>query len=212
MRKIAVSSKVAEQDPVELLRRGQVSAERLFDDDAGALGAARLGELFHDQPEQRGWDGEVVRRPLGGAEFLADGLKGCRVVVVAVDVAQQAAELVEGRGIEAAVFLDAVACPRPELVEVPAGLGHADDRHVRGGRASPSPAAPGRSSCKPDRPWHRRRPGRRSGIRSSCSLLLAVTWRRISPGVRRTGSAWPRAACPGNPPRRARRSARRAPW
>ena len=54
-----------------------------------------------------------------------------RVVVVAVDVAQQAAQLVEGRRVEAAVFLDAVARPRLELVEGPAGLGHADDRHVQ---------------------------------------------------------------------------------
>ena len=33
-----------------------------------------------------------------------------------------------------------------------------------------------------------------------------------SPRVRRTGSAWPTAACPGSPPRRATRSAGRAPW
>ena len=89
-----------------------------------------LAELLDDQPEQRGRDGEVVRRPLGGAELLADGLEGRRVLVVAVDVAQQAAQLVERRGIEPAVLLEAVARPGPELVEVPAGLGHADDRHV----------------------------------------------------------------------------------
>ena len=60
-----------QQDAIELPRRGEVPAERLFDDDAGALGAARLAELLHDHPEQHGRDGEVVGRPLGGAEFLA---------------------------------------------------------------------------------------------------------------------------------------------
>ena len=37
MRKIAFSSKAPQQDPVELPRRGEVRAERLLDDDAGAL-------------------------------------------------------------------------------------------------------------------------------------------------------------------------------
>ena len=114
MRKIADSSKAASRIAVELLRRGEVAAERLFDDDAGAVGAARLAELLHDRPEQRGRDGEVVRRPLGRAELLAERLERRRVVVVAVDVAQQAAQLVERRRIEAAVLLEAVACPRLE--------------------------------------------------------------------------------------------------
>ena len=152
-------------------------------------------------PNSDGRDGEVVRRPLRGAELLADGLEGRRVVVVAVDVAQQAGQLVERRRIEAAVLLEAVPRARLELVEVPAGLGHADDRHVRGGRASPSPAATGRSSCRPGRPWRRRTPGRRNGMRSSHARFASL--RRLSPGGRRTGSASPRAACPGSRPRRA---------
>ena len=95
------------------LRRGEVGAERLFDDDARAVGAARLGQLFHDQPEQRGRDGEVVRRPLRRAELFADGLERGRVVVVAVDIAQQAAQLVERRRIEAAVLSRGCRAPGP---------------------------------------------------------------------------------------------------
>ena len=72
-----------------------------------------LAELLHHQPEQHRRNGEVVRRALGRAELLADGLKRGRVVVVAVDVAQQAAELVEGRRIEPAVLLEAVLRPGP---------------------------------------------------------------------------------------------------
>ena len=126
MRKIALLVEGAEQNPVELLRRGEVVPEGLFDDDASAVGAARLGQLFHDEPEQRGRDGEVVRRPLRGAELFADGLKGCRVFVVAVDIAQQAAQLVESRGI--------------------------DSRRVSRGCRAPAPGA-GRDS---NRPWPRR--------------------------------------------------------
>ena len=49
MRKIDRLVEVAEQDPVQLLRRGEVAAERLLDDDARALGAARLAELLDDR-------------------------------------------------------------------------------------------------------------------------------------------------------------------
>ena len=91
---------------------------------------ARLGQLLDDQPEQHRRDGQVVRRPLGGAERLADGLERRRVLVVAVDVAQQTAQGVERRGIHPSVLLEAVVGPGPELFEVPARLRHADDRHV----------------------------------------------------------------------------------
>ena len=68
--------------------------------------------------------------PLRRAERGADGLKRGRVIVVAVHIAQQAAQPVTRRRIDAPVVLEAVTGPGPELVEVPAGLGHADDRHV----------------------------------------------------------------------------------
>src|SRR5262245_8536482 len=47
-----------EQDPIELLRRREVVTKRLLDDDAGSLGAARLGKLFHDCSEEQGRNGE----------------------------------------------------------------------------------------------------------------------------------------------------------
>ena len=61
---------VAEQDAIEVLGRGEVPAERFFDDDAATPGAARLAQLFHDHCEHRGRDGQVMGRVLGGAEFL----------------------------------------------------------------------------------------------------------------------------------------------
>ena len=71
-----------------------------------------------------------MRGALGRAELLADGLERRRVPVVAVDIAQQAAELVERRGIQSAVLLDAVARAGAELVQAPARFRHADDRRV----------------------------------------------------------------------------------
>ena len=44
----------AEQDPIQLARRGEVLPEGLLDDDAGALRAARSRQLFHDRPKSGG--------------------------------------------------------------------------------------------------------------------------------------------------------------
>ncbi len=76
-----------------------------------------------------GWPGNSAGR-CARAQFLAQRLERGRVVVIAVHVAQQAAQLVKRRRIESAVFLQAVLRPGLELVQVPARLGHADDRHV----------------------------------------------------------------------------------
>ena len=51
-----------QQDTVQLLRRGQVAAERLFDDDAGARRRSPTCQLLDDRAEQHRRNGEVVRR------------------------------------------------------------------------------------------------------------------------------------------------------
>src|SRR5262249_57608407 len=104
-----------EENPIKLLRRREVMSKRLLDDDAGSLGASRLGKLFHDRPKQQGRDGEVVGPPLGGAKFLPDGLERRRILVVAVPVAQQAAQLLEGREVHSTVALPSLLLPRPAL-------------------------------------------------------------------------------------------------
>src|SRR6266481_9981212 len=83
-----------QQDPIELPRRRQVMSEGFFDDYACVLGRARFGELLHNQLEQHGRNGEVVGRPLSRSKFFPDGLKSGGVFVVAVNIAQQAAQLV----------------------------------------------------------------------------------------------------------------------
>src|SRR5262249_47481820 len=69
-------------------------------------------------------------RSLGRAERLADGLERRRILIVAVDVAQQVAELVERRAVDPAVLVEAVLGAGAELLEVPTRLGDADDRRV----------------------------------------------------------------------------------
>src|SRR5215510_3434607 len=91
-----------EQNLVEFLGGGAVVTKGFFNDDASAFSAVRLRQLLHDQPKQRRWDGEVVRRPLRGAQLLADGLKGRRVLVVAVNIVEQARQLVESCAVESA--------------------------------------------------------------------------------------------------------------
>ncbi len=66
----------------------------------------------------------------GGTQFLAHLRESRGVGVVAVNVPQKLAHPGERIGIEAAVMFEAVLGARLELIEVPAGLGHSDDRNV----------------------------------------------------------------------------------
>jgi hypothetical protein len=68
---------------------------------------------------------------VGGAELFAESLKCRWVLVVAIDIAQQAAQLVERRGMESPVLLDAVTRSGLQLVEAPTGFRYPDDRHVK---------------------------------------------------------------------------------
>ena len=135
MRKMQRLGKGPQQNVVQFLRRGEVVAEWFLDDDACALGAARLRQLLDDVFEEQRRNRQVMRGMLRVAQLLAKRLEGRIVAVVAVDVAQQAAELVQRRRIEAAMLLQAVLGAGLELIEVPAGLGDADDRHVEVVRA-----------------------------------------------------------------------------
>src|SRR5439155_14279504 len=87
-------------------------------------------ELLDDCFEE-GWrNRQIVRGVLCCAELLADRLKGRCVAVVATDIAQQTGELRERRRVEAAVLLDTVLGSRPQLLDAPARLGHANNRYV----------------------------------------------------------------------------------
>ena len=70
-------------------------------------------------------------RALGRAEFFAQGRERGRILVIAVDVAQEGAQLRKGLRVKAPVLFDTVAGPRLELVQRPTGLRHPDYRHLQ---------------------------------------------------------------------------------
>src|SRR5947209_319782 len=72
-----------------------------------------------------------MRRPLRAIEFFTELLKGGGVGVVAIHIAQQPDQLAERFGIKSAVLHDALVCALPKLIEIPPGLGDANDRNVQ---------------------------------------------------------------------------------
>ena len=68
---------------------------------------------------------------LRSSELAAERLESRRVFVVPIHVLKQSAQLCERVTIQASVLLDAVLRPCAQLVEGPAGLGHADHRHIK---------------------------------------------------------------------------------
>src|SRR5262249_27066952 len=117
----------AKQGTVERLRREEIVTERFFNDDASAVCASSFAQLFYNHPEQPGRDGEIVRWPLRRAQLLPEGLKRRRVLIVAINIAQQTTQFFESGGIDPAVLLNAVMRSRPELIEIPARFWHPHD-------------------------------------------------------------------------------------
>src|SRR5690606_29687339 len=68
----------AVQRLVELARRREIAAERLLDDHARAVGAARVAQMIGDGREQARRQGEIVQRMRGVAELSAQRLEGRR--------------------------------------------------------------------------------------------------------------------------------------
>ncbi len=109
------------QDPVQLLRRRQVPAEGLLDDDPPVRRDAGRAETLDDGREQARGDGEVAGGPLRVAERLLQRRERLWVLVVAVDVAQLIGQDLE-RGLvvdAAAGLVDAVTGPVLELLDRP---------------------------------------------------------------------------------------------
>src|SRR5260221_4909718 len=71
-----------------------------------------------------------MRRRFAGAELSPDAAEGRGIIVIAVYVTQQTAQLVESGAIDPAVFLETVVGPSAKLVEVPIGLCDADNRNI----------------------------------------------------------------------------------
>ena len=74
------------QRAVERLRRGEVAAEGLFDDDPRVLGAPRVRQTLHHGREHARRNGQIMQRACRRAQCLPQSLVGRRILVVAADV------------------------------------------------------------------------------------------------------------------------------
>ena len=131
MRKMFSSGKILLQQAVQCARRCAVVAERLLDHQTRVLGAARLRQRLRHGREQAWRHREIVQRPLRLTKLLAQLGEGRGIVVVAVDIAQQRHQPLLRLRVRAAVMLQAVCRACLQLIQVPPGLGDADDRHVQ---------------------------------------------------------------------------------
>ncbi len=130
MRKIASSAKTARRVALSPRARREVPAERLLDDDAGPVGAARRPEQPDDLVEQAGRDGQVMKRVLAPRRGrVRSALEGVGVVVGALDEAQLVLKLLDDRSVGDPVRLEALAGSVAQAVKV-AMAGDADDRHA----------------------------------------------------------------------------------
>src|SRR5215471_6715355 len=94
-------AKRLEQNTVQSLRRGEICSERLFDNDPGARRRTRLAEFLHHGGKEYRRNRKIVRRSLCGTQFLADCLKGCGVLVIAIDVAEEFGQFVKRGAVQA---------------------------------------------------------------------------------------------------------------
>ena len=86
MRKMRIFRKHCPRHLVELLRGGQVTSKRLFDNDARMFGQFGGAEFFDHHLEERGRDSEIVRRAPGFTQRLLHRLEGIRIFIISTDV------------------------------------------------------------------------------------------------------------------------------
>src|ERR1700745_4107388 len=71
-----------------------------------------------------------MRWPARVLEFFAKGGERFRILIVSVNVAEQAQELLQRSRIDSAVLLQAIVCPCLELIERPASFRYSNDRNI----------------------------------------------------------------------------------
>src|SRR6516225_3342857 len=64
-------------------------------------------------------------------EFGAQFAEGLRILVVSVDIANQADQLLERSGVDSTMFFNRVLDSRAHLLEIPPSLGYADDWDIQ---------------------------------------------------------------------------------
>src|ERR1039458_1794660 len=118
--------KCSEQDAVEFPGRSPIAAEGFFDNDARSVAAARFSKLLDDHSEVGGRNSQIKNRMLSACECLTQGLVGRRVRIIALDVAQQRAELLERHGVESPMLFKTCPYPGPEFIHIFRRPRHAD--------------------------------------------------------------------------------------
>ena len=128
--------------------------------------------MLRDRAEEAGRDRQVVERPLGVAQRLAQLLEGRRVVVVAVDVVEAARPAWRRRPRRRRRASRGCRAPGPEIVRGPSRTWRRRRSARRGARAGSGTGWRERPSCRPGRRWRRRRPGRRTAS-SAVGMVIA---------------------------------------
>ena len=122
---------MAEQKPIQMLRRFKIKSERLFHDDSGTgRTTATVLQLFQHNFEKCWRNGEIVCRASCPLKFSAKLLKRSGIVVVSIYITEKACEFLERSRIDSPVFCETVMSPRPKLLQIPAGFGNANDRNI----------------------------------------------------------------------------------
>src|SRR5215831_11354337 len=119
-----------EQNLVQFLRGCQIVPEGLLDYDARAPPTVGHGEMFDDGFKQNRRDCQIMCRAFRIFEFPAKRSKGRRILVVAVDIAQQTYQLFESGRIKPAMLPQAVFCASAQLIEVPSSFGNPNHRDI----------------------------------------------------------------------------------
>ena len=123
--------KVLLQQSVQCARSFAVMAKRLLDHQTSVVSATRLRECLRHGRKQAWGHREIVQRPLRLAKLFAQLGEGRSVVIVAIDIAQQRHQPLHRLRICTAMVLQAVCRARLQLVEIPPGLGDADDWDIQ---------------------------------------------------------------------------------
>src|SRR6266481_10034736 len=105
--------------------------EWLLNDDSRVSVALRFSDMLHHGFKKYRRDGQVMGWPLRAVELFAKGLESPGILIVAVHVTQQPAQLFKCRRIHSSMFFKAVLGPRAELFQSPTGLGYAYYRDIQ---------------------------------------------------------------------------------
>ena len=116
---------------VEILCRGQVAPEWLFDNDPRIPGQIRSAEPLNHRFEH-GWRyRQVVRRPLRATQCLLDRRERGRIFVVAAHILEQGEKLLEcAFVIDSTRSLNAVRHALMQTRHAPFGKGNANHRNL----------------------------------------------------------------------------------